>query len=135
MKHLFIGIGILLLCLALCLTVNAILGRYTQHVEELLVQSLEAAQGDDWEAADAALSQARDFWNHHRGFWGVALRHAEVDTVDSFFAQLTVHVQSGSDDFASTCADLLRQIRHLCRSEQPAYYNILAAAKPALRIV
>lgn len=125
MKHLIIGVGILLLCLALCLTVTAILGQYTDRLVGMLEQALEDAREGDWASAGAALQDAEDFWNRHRGFWGVALRHAEVDTVDSFFAQLTVHVKTGSEDFASTCTDLIRQIHHLEQSERPAYYNIL----------
>ena len=125
MKHLFIGIGILLLCLALCLTVTVILDRHTESAADLLEEALEEADHGSWESAAATVSKARTFWDDHRGFWGVALRHAEVDSVDSAFAQLTVHVNSRSEDFAATCADLIRQIRHLYHSEQPAYYNIL----------
>lgn len=125
MKHLLIGIGILLLCLALCLTVSAILERNTETVAVLLEQALEEARRGSWEAAAASVLEARAFWDDHRGFWGVALRHAEVDSADSSFAQLTVHVQNGSEEFEAACTDLIRQIRHLLRSEQPAYYNIL----------
>ena len=125
MKHLILGIGILLLCLILCLTVTAVLNRYTEQVGSLLEQSLAQAGKGNWEAANGLLSDARDFWSRHRGFWGVALRHAEVDTVDSSFAQLSLHASNGSEDFAPACADLIQQIRHLYRSELPSYYNIL----------
>ncbi len=125
MKHLLIGIGILLLCLALCLTVSAVLHRYTEQVAVLLEQALEEAGSGDWQSAGSFLSEAQAFWESHRGFWGVALRHAEVDAADSTLTQLAVHVRSRSEDFAVTCADLIRQIRHLARSEWPAYYNIL----------
>ena len=125
MKHLIIGIGILLLCLALCLTVTAVLDRCTGRAAELLETSLAAGRAGNWDAAGAALSEARDYWYRRRGFWGVALRHGEVDAVESLFAQLTVQARGGSEDFFVSCADLIRQIRHLCRSEYPAYYNIL----------
>lgn len=126
MKHLVIGIGILLLCLVLCLTVSAILGRYTDHVTGLLEETLDAGQNGDWDDAGEALDAAWEFWNGQRGFFGVALRHAEVDAVDGAFSQLRIHVRSGSEDFAATCADLIQQIRHLFRSELPSYYNILS---------
>ena len=125
MKHLLIGIGILLLCLALCLTVSAVLHRYTEQVAVLLEQSLEEAESGNWQSASRCLADAQAFWESHRGFWGVALRHAEVDAADSTLTQLAVQLRSRSEDFAVTCADLIRQIRHLARSEWPAYYNIL----------
>ena len=104
MKHLILGIGILLLCLALCLTVNAVLGRYTEHMAGLLEEALDAGRGGDWDEAGSQLEEAAEFWRRHQGFWGVALRHGEVDTADSDLAQLTVLVQTGHEDFSPRAA-------------------------------
>ena len=133
MRYFYIGLAILLLCLALCFTVTAVLDHYTEEAASLLEQAAERADRGDFQAAAQLVARTRDFWEQHHGFFGIALRHAESDTINSTFRELLEYAENEcTEEFEPTCADLIAQIRHLSDMEKPYYYNILAAGPPAV---
>ena len=126
MKHLATGVVILLLCLAICFTSLAVLDRWTTHATSQLEQALELADREYFDEAEALVTETWEFWRRRRGFFGMVLRHAEADQVNSTFRQLVEYAQNGcSEEFEPTCADLIEQINHLCDMEKPYYYNVL----------
>ena len=130
MKHLATGVVILLLCLALCFTSLAVLDRWTTHATSQLEQALELADREYFDEAEALVTETWEFWRRRRGFFGMVLRHAEADQVNSTFRQLVEYAQNGcSEEFEPTCADLIEQINHLCDMEKPYYYNVLQGVR------
>ena len=59
-------------------------------------------------------------------YFGLALRHEEVDDVISRFAALNQYaVLADRDDFLAGCAELMSAVRHLREMELPTVENIL----------
>ena len=95
MKHLATGVVILLLCLAICFTSLAVLDRWTTHATSQLEQALELADREYFDEAEALVTETWEFWRRRRGFFGMVLRHAEADQVNSTFRQLVEYAQNG----------------------------------------
>ena len=69
---------------------------------------------------DAALH-----WKRYERYFGLALRHEEVDDVISRFAALNQYaVLADRDDFLAGCAELMSAVRHLREMELPTVENI-----------
>lgn len=83
-------------------------------------QAAERADRRDFQAAAQLVARTRDFWERHHGFFGIALRHAESDTINSTFRELLEYAENEcTEEFEPTCADLIAQIRHLSDMEKP----------------
>lgn len=132
MRFFYWGVGILLLCLALCIVSTSLLSRDTQTAAAILQEAQNAAEAGDFVSAARLTGQAREFWESRRGFFGMVVRHAEADQINTTFRALQSYAEQGvRGEFAPTCAGLIEQIRHLAEMEAPHYYNILAAVGPA----
>jgi hypothetical protein len=127
MKHLYIGFGILLLCLALCCVSIFVLGHTVERTTNLLQQALELGDQEYFDQAQSLTEEAMALWNAHRGFFGVILRHDEADEVNAAFQELQEYVQNECiEEFEPSCARLIEQIRHIADMERPLYYNVLS---------
>lgn len=126
MKHLLMGVSILLLCLGLCIVSISVLDRWTTHAVTQLDRAMALADQELFDEAELLVNETWEFWRKRRGFFGMVLRHAESDQVNSTFRQLVEYAQNGcTEEFEPTCADLMEQINHLCNMEKPYYYNVL----------
>ena len=127
MKHLYIGFGILLLCLVLCWVSLFVLDRTAERTTGLLQQALELGDREYFSQAQTLTEEALDLWNAHRGFFGVILRHDEADEVNAAFEELREYVRNDCiEEFEPACARLIEQIHHIADMERPRYYNVLS---------
>ena len=125
MRPLVLGLGLLLLCLALCLTATLLLNRFTDHAAAALETARKLAADGDYPAAAAQVRAAWRYWEARRGFFGVVLRHAEADGVHGSFRRLLAYGENAvAQEFAPACAELIAEIRHLAEAERPHYYNV-----------
>ncbi|MCI8525211.1 MAG: DUF4363 family protein [Oscillospiraceae bacterium] len=131
MKFLYWGVGILALCLVLCLVTTSVLSQDAETAATILEKARGAAEAGDFDAAARLTAQAKEFWESRRGFFGMVLRHAEADQVNSAFRALLAYAENRcTEEFEPTCAELIEQIRHLSEMEAPHYYNILCSGPP-----
>lgn len=122
MKYLWIGVVILALLLIVCLSVNAILGNYTQQVEALLARAIEAAQKEQYGTAADCAKKAADAWQTHLHFYASVLCHDETDEITAGFAELQVVEDA---EFLQTAAMLLSRLQHISELDLPLLHNIL----------
>ena len=135
-KYLLTGVGILLLCLLLCMAVISVLNSYTAYALSLLEQAQDAARQGEFSVAEDCVSGTLAFWEDHRGFFGVVVRHAEADQINTTFHALREAARMESaEEFLPACADLMEQIRHLSDMEQPRYANILTITTPRMQSI
>ena len=131
MTHFYVGLGILLLCLALCTVSVCVLQGAAEQTTALLEQAMELGNQQRFDEAEPLTDRALELWNAHRGFFGVILRHDEADEVNAAFEELQEYARNGCvEEFEPTCARLIEQIHHIADMELPLYYNVLAVPAP-----
>jgi len=125
-KHLYAALAILLVCLILCFTVVERLDRYTSRTAETLEQARTAGSSGDFGEAARQVREAFSFWDEKKGFFGMALRHNDLDSINEAFCELRAYAEGeNEDEFAPACAGLIARIRHIAEMEKPYYYNVL----------
>jgi len=125
-RHLYAALAILLACLILCLTVVGRLDRYTSGTAETLERAREAGASGDFGEAAERVREAFSFWDGKKGFFGMALRHSDLDSINEAFCELRAYAEGANgDEFAPACAGLIARIRHIAEMEKPYYYNVL----------
>ncbi len=125
MKFLYLGLAILILCLALCITSVTVLDRCIDEVLLQLDAARAAAAAHDYDRASQLVAGAMAKWDSHRGFFGVILSHEETDEVGASFHRLRHYADHEvADEFAPTCAELSARVRHIAEMEKPQFANI-----------
>lgn len=126
MKYLLTGLGLLAVCVALCLSTMLLLDNYTEAASAQLKTAMEQADGGDYAAAVRTVQAAQEGWKTHRGFFGIMLRHDEADEVNAAFRALVQYAKEESDEeFLPNCSELMERVNHLAEMERPSYFNIL----------
>lgn len=123
MKHLTLGIAVLVLLLALCLGAAWSLDRTAEQVCSLL----EAAwSNENFDEAAQQVAAARRIWEKNRGVSASLVDHQRLEDVDEGFADLQAWLQLGEkSEFTRTCLTLAKQVRAMTEAEKPYYYNFL----------
>ena len=123
MKHLYLGLGILVVLLILGLLGLFLLTRNLEQAALSLDQAYaQAMKGRDQEARETAL-YARSQWERLYGLTASLVDHGPLDEVNRAFAEL--EAQEDSQELAKTCRVLSCLVRGIARREKPLYYNIL----------
>ncbi len=126
MKQFWMGVGILLVLLALGLGSTLWMG----HVHRDLAQDLEeaslAALGEDWALAQNILSQCRIRWQACRGAVAAGASHEPIEQIDSLYAQLALYLdRRDSMGFALCCTTLQYQTQALGEAQAINWRNLL----------
>lgn len=125
MKYFWIGLGILVVILAVCLTTLLPLRHNCLETAELLSQALEASEeGQDEEAAHLAAAAETD-WHRYDRHLASFLCHDETDLVNESFARLHSYAATGNQsEFHATCFELTSVLKNLADIDHPYYFNI-----------
>ena len=93
---------------------------------ELLEKAGARCEQGDFDGAESLVHEAKDCWDDHEGFFGIALRHTESDDIDILFPPLLESCrQEDEEEFSRRNLELIATFRHLSRAELPYYFNIL----------
>ena len=72
------------------------------------------------------LIQTTEYWRSRQLFFGMVLKHEDVDQVSGELARLLSYADTDdSDDFLSNCAALQATLEHIREMEWPYLQNIL----------
>lgn len=125
MKYLYTGLGILAVCLLLCLVMTAALSRYTAEAAAQLEQARLLGESGSFEQAARWVGRASDNWRNRKGFFGVILPHDHLDEVDSAFRKAQAYARDANDsEFGPTCVELIDILQNMSEMETPHYYNV-----------
>ena len=86
MRHILLSCVILLLALAFCLFSMLHVRDICRKTLDLLSSAQTAAERNDFETCRASMQDAALHWKRYERYFGLALRHEEVDDVISRFA-------------------------------------------------
>ena len=126
MKRIWLGLGILVLFLAL--------GIWSSHgmqsLHEPLAHNLEKAAEDalsgDLAAGKAQAREAQAQWDAQWNRSAVLADHAPMDEIDSYFARLEVFAQTdNAEAFAAGCRQLAQLITATAEAHSFTWWNIL----------
>ena len=126
MRHLWIGVLILILLLALGLVISLRMGVIHTPIAEDLAAAAEAALSDDWDTAMTCVRSASARWEKYRRFTAAFADHNPMDELDGLFAELEVYAKEREmPHFASTCTRLNHLANAMAESHMLYWWNLL----------
>ena len=109
MSRIYIGIGILLLLLAVCSIFSLWIPKIHLEISRQLEQAVSFAQQEDWQQAAMVADRAAQAWQDAHGLTTISADHAPTEQIDALFAELQVYAaRQDMPDFAATAAHLSR---------------------------
>lgn len=126
MKHFYLGLGILMIILALGIIALGLIDRDLGKTADALERAFEASCQGDYDAAQTWAKSARQDWERGYGLTASLVDHAPLDEVNRIFFQMEASCAFGKwDEFARACRELMSLIGGIADREKPLYYNIL----------
>lgn len=126
MKKFILPILLLLLMVSFCVWATWRADELCNQSAQLLEQAGARCIQGDFHGAEDLVQEAKNCWDQHEGFFGVALRHTESDDVDILFPPLLETCrQQDAEEFTRRNLELIATFHHLSRAEMPYYFNIL----------
>lgn len=107
MKRLWIGVGILLVLLALGIGTTVFAVHTHTGISQTLRQAAEAALTGEWNDAKALSLQAKEVWETHRHTTAAIADHEPMEQIDDLFSQMEVYLLTRQQiPFSACCASL-----------------------------
>lgn len=125
-RRFWLGIGILVLFLALSLLTTASMTRIHACAAQLLEQAGQTALSGDLPSAMTDAQRAFQIWQDNWNYTASLADHNPMDDVDLLFAELQVYGQSEEiPHFAACCAQLSKAIQAMYTAHLPTWWNFL----------
>lgn len=121
MKRCWIGGVILILILVLGLTASIQMGRFHRELSGELDRAAQTA-GEDREAAQQIVDQARERWERRRPLSAVLSDHNPMEDIEENFSLLTPGAEE--EDFRETCLRLAAQLQALGNAQLLTLENL-----------
>lgn len=126
MKRLWIGVGLLVIFLALGIFTTVTMARIHDPISEKLKQAEEAALDQDWPHAASLAREARGQWLRHRNVTASLADHSPMEEIDGLFDELDVYLQEKElVHFAACCAQLSARVQAIGEAHSISWWNLL----------
>lgn len=126
MKRLWIGVGFLIVMLAVGIFLTVRFEKIHTPLSEDLEKAAELAIAQDWEKATALTQQARADWKNYREFIAAVADHEPLEKMEYLLEQLAVYAQlRWTVDFSATCVEVAALAEAMLESQQFAWWNFL----------
>ena len=126
MARFWLGLGILLVFLALGFVTAGLMNDAHDPTEKLLVQAAEKVLAGEFEEAVALGKEAKRQWESHWNGTATVADHGPMDDVDALFAEMEVYAQTAEKPhFAAVCKELSRRIRAVAEAHRFKWQNVL----------
>lgn len=126
MKRLWLGAGLLLSMLAIGLGSTALVLQSLTPISENLDEAVQAVQVEDWQRAQALVSDAFGQWQQRRKLTAALTYHEPLRQIDSLFAQLAVYArQKDVQEYAAMCAQLARLTDGVRQENKLTWWTLL----------
>lgn len=126
MKRVYLGLGLLLVILALGICLTAVFCRIHQPLATILDRAGEAALTGQSEEAAALARKAGDHWRRWRNLTAAVADHEPLEEMDLLFSRLDVLVRLQYwEEFALCCCDLSAMAKAMADSQCLAWWNLL----------
>ena len=126
MKRSWIGLGLLLVLLAVSLLATWAMGQIHEPIAVLLQQAAERTMLGDWDSADRFFQSAREGWDSHAHLRASLADHSPVEEIDALFAQLSVYCAAREEvAFSAGCMELSEKVTAVGEAHGLVWWNIL----------
>lgn len=122
----WLGVGILIVFLALGFVTSAVVDNAHLPTEELLFQAAEKTLSGDFAGGVALGMEAKSRWERHWNGTATVADHAPMDDVDALFAEMEIYAKTEEKPhFAACCKELSQRIRAVAGAHRFSWWNIL----------
>ena len=126
MKQLKIGIALLLAVLVLALGVSIAMHSVHTQISDTLQQAENFAEQSDYYLCTVRAGEAYAKWQRHWHSIAACTDHADMDQIDSAFAELRAYSASGqTQELAACCAKLFSLVNAIADSQCLCWWNLL----------
>lgn len=126
MGRFWVGVGLLVLFLALGVWVACTMDDVHQNIAQTLDQASAQTVSGNLDAGQALVRQARSDWEAHWNRTASVADHAPMDEIDALFAQLEVYGQTGqAGNFAAYCAHLAKLVAAVGEAHSLTWWNLM----------
>lgn len=126
MKRMYIGIGMLVVLLAVGIGLTAALMAIHAPLADVLDQAGAAAQEGNWPEAEKQLARAQEHWDRWRHVTAAAADHRPMEEMEALFSRLDVLAKlRQADEFTSDCVQLARMAEAMADAQRLTWWNLL----------
>ena len=126
MNRLWIGVGILVVLLAMGIGLLVGSRVFFQEFTENLEQAEAYATAGNWSAAEEKAEKSRRQWERYCRFWSAFTDHEPMEEVEELFSWLGMYQQRRLDvDYASVCRSLVRVAEAIRETHGLHWWSIL----------
>lgn len=126
MKRSWIGFGLLLVLLGVCILVTMAITRIHEPIEADLLQAADFALNGDWDRANHFFREAESGWTKWEHFRTCVADHTPVEEIDADFAMLKVYGAAREEvSFAGGCLELARKVAAVGEAHEVVWWNLL----------
>ena len=120
-----IGVGLLIVLLAVCVLSQLRMGAIQKPIAAQVDRAQTLAAREDWPAAGAAVAEARQEWECSRTFVSALADHQPLEDVESLFAMAQAYsVCRDGTQFRATCQELNRRILAVMEAQELNFGSI-----------
>ena len=126
MGRFLLGLGILLVFLALGLWIGCVMDTTHTQIADTLEQAAALALTDNPREGEVLAQQAYQQWQSRWQCIAAVADHAPMDEIDSLFAQLQIYGQEDQwTDFAAFCTRLSQLVSAMGEAHRFTWWNLL----------
>lgn len=124
MKRSWIGCGMLVALLALCLVTGCCLDRFQSPLTRQLNQAADFARQEEWPQAKELAENAKDSWQRCRGKIACVADHTPMEEIDELFSQLSCY-DGDKAEYAAICASLAQRLQAVADAHRLSFWSFL----------
>ena len=122
----WLGLGILIIFLALGFVVAEAMDSAHIPTEKLLEQAAEKTLQGEFEQAVALGAEAKSRWDRQWNGTATVADHSPMDDVDALFAEMEIYAKAEEKPhFAACCQELARRVQAVATAHRFSWWNIL----------
>ena len=126
MKRLWIGVGFLIVILAIAIALTVLFDRIHTPLSADMEEAAALAIRQDWEKATALTQRARADWTQYRELIAAVADHEPLERMEYLLDQLPMYAQlRRTGDFAATCVELSSLADAMLESQSLTWWNFL----------
>lgn len=126
MGRLWIGIGILLVMLAMAIGLLWGSRAFFEDFSDNLEQAGASALAGNWEFATQKAEKSRAQWEKYRHFWSAFTDHEPMEQMQELFSRLEIYRQKQLEvDFAAVCGSLVQMAEAIDESHSLKWWSVL----------
>lgn len=124
MKRSWIGCGMLLVLLVLCLVTALCLDRFQAPLTRELRQAAAFARQEEWPQARALAENAGDSWQRCRRRVACVADQTPMEEIDELFVRLSCH-DGDREEYAAICVALAQRICAVADAHRLSWWSFL----------